>query len=390
MRTFALCLLVATAAAADPSVAVLPLAPRERVLSVAAAAALTEEIRAAARSALAADGFTVTDKGDTPAAALEAGASAARSGRAASAEGATVLAIGVYKAGSAAPSAVARIMGIGVEQLRADVRKKIPKLVTTALGLAPPASEPAPVPGTLRMPAAVPQPRAASEPPPAAPSPAPAAAPAPEAAKPEAPPANEAPLVTLIREVTSEAESLPGLLRKQNLKILLLDDKPLAAAVRERALKDLTPSMVAAERARWSAFALAPAGADPVKILLSVLDEQVAGFYDPFTKQLVVRNQPPASAGDMGRDGLRVILAHEIEHALQDQNFGIPDLKTLPDDDVRLARTALFEGDAMAVMAAYGARRARKPGRAAFLGAAAILRSVGAESPPNRRGIAPC
>src|SRR6266850_561468 len=65
----------------------------------------------------------------------------------------------------------------------------------------------------------------------------------------------------------------------------------------------------------------------------------------------------------MGPDGLRLILAHEIEHALQDQNFGIPDLAALPDDDVRLARSALYEGDAMAVMTAYGARLSLSPRR---------------------------
>ena len=137
----------------------------------------------------------------------------------------------------------------------------------------------------------------------------------------------------------------------------ILDGKLFSAAVWAKAKKELTPAVVAAERARWLAFNLAPAAVDPAQALLDVLDEQVAGFYDPFTKQLVVRKDPPASAGAMGPDGLRVILAHEIEHALQDQNFGIPDMAALPDDDVRLARTALYEGDAMAVMTAFGALR---------------------------------
>src|SRR5207244_5455821 len=115
------------------------------------------------------------------------------------------------------------------------------------------------------------------------------------------------------------------------------------------------------------------------KIGLEGLGEQVAGFYDQFTKQLIVRREPPASAGAMGPDGLRVVLAHEIEHALQDQNFGIPDMKTLPDDDARLARTALLEGDAMAVMTAYGARHAHKPVKAAIAAGAAMLRAVDLE-----------
>ncbi len=172
-------------------------------------------------------------------------------------------------------------------------------------------------------------------------------------------------------------EDLRGLYRKHNLKVQILDDKLFAEAVREKAKKELTPAVVAAERARWLAFNLAPAAADPGQVLLDVLDEQVAGFYDPFTKQLIVRRKPPASAGEgLGPDGLRIILAHEIEHALQDQNFGIPDLAALPDDDLRLARSALFEGDAMAVMTAYGALRAHNPVKPAIVGGAAMLRSV--------------
>src|SRR5207237_1570447 len=150
-----------------------------------------------------------------------------------------------------------------------------------------------------------------------------------------------------------------------------------------------TPAVVAAERARWLAFDLAPAGADPAKIVLEVLGEQVAGFYDQFTKQLIVRREPPASAGAMGPDGLRVVLAHEIEHALQDQNFGIPDMRTLPDDDARLARSSLLEGDAMAVMTAYSAMRAHRPVKASIAAGAAALRAVDTETLLRMSGKSP-
>ena len=383
-----MCLCFATAAAAGQRLAVAPVEPRAGVLTPAEAAAVTEEIRATAREALAAQGVEVVEAGD-PASALQAGAAAALFGRAARLEGATVIAVGVYRPGSVAPVAVARLMGIGLEQLRADVRARLPKLARSALGLAAPAAEAPPPQGTLRMPAGAAPPAgappAAAPPAAAPPARAPPAAPLPAAAVNEsAPPVNESPLVALIREVTAEVEALRGLRRKQNLKILVLDDKLFAAAVREKAQKELTPALVAAERARWTAFALAPPGLDPGQILLAVLDEQVAGFYDPFSKQLIVRKDPPG-----GADGLRVVLAHEIEHALQDQNFGIPDFKALPDDDVRLARSALFEGDAMAVMAAYGARRAHQPVKAAILKGAALLRAVDTEALLRMSGKSP-
>ncbi|MGZ6142392.1 MAG: hypothetical protein ACXWLM_03585 [Myxococcales bacterium] len=369
---------------AASTIAVLPVEPRAGALQPADAAAITEEIRSAARAALAPHGYEVVAATGDVASALQGGAAAALFGKAASVEGATIVAVGLYKAGSATPAGVARVMGVGIERLREDARTKIPRLVTTALGLAQP--EPPPpsqARGTLRIPGGAPAPRATPPAPPAPPpqAAAPAAqAPPPEPAPPPAaqpPPANEDPLVTQIREVTASVEQLRGLKRKQNLKVQILDDKLFTLAIHDKARKELAPAIVAAERARWTAFDLAPTGADPAQILLGVLDEQVAGFYDPFTKQLIVRKAPPESAG--GAE-LGVVLAHEIEHALQDQNFGIPDMKKLPDDDARLAATALFEGDAMAVMTAYGARRAHKPVKAAIAAGAAMLRALDSET----------
>ena len=177
----------------------------------------------------------------------------------------------------------------------------------------------------------------------------------------------------LIREVTAEVEQLRGLDRKVNLKVELLDGPLFTAQVRAKALADFTPAVVAEERARWLAFDLAPADADPAKIVLEVLDEQVVGFYDQHEKKLFIRSGDSSAPPDL----MRIVLAHEIEHALQDQNFGIPDLAALPDDDVRLARMALLEGDAMAVMTAYAAQRAGKPVKDAIAGSAEMMQRAG-------------
>jgi hypothetical protein len=186
-------------------------------------------------------------------------------------------------------------------------------------------------------------------------------------------PPNADATVQLVREIVSDLEKLRGLRRKENLKVQILDDKLFVEALHAKAREELTPAAVASERARWMAFALAPPSADPAKIFVDVLDEQAAGFYDPATKALYVRATPPPSANADGPDGLRLILAHEIEHALQDQNFGFPDMKTLPDDDARLARLAVYEGDAMLAMTAYGAKRTGKPLKPAIASAAEAL-----------------
>jgi hypothetical protein len=190
-----------------------------------------------------------------------------------------------------------------------------------------------------------------------------------------------------IREVVDQVEAVRGLRRKTPLKVAIVGDAEFTRVLRAKAEAELTPRAVAMERARWAAFGLAPPTADPRQVLLSVLDEQAAGFYDPASKSLTVRAEPPASAG--GPEMVRLVLAHEIEHALQDQNFGFPDFKALADDDARLARMAVYEGDAMATMIAFAARSAGQPVRLALSAAASAAQSTSAEQMLAQSGLSP-
>ena len=78
---------------------------------------------------------------------------------------------------------------------------------------------------------------------------------------------------------------------------------------------------------------------DYEKLLFDLLSEQVAGFYDPYRKTLYIADWLPV-------DMQRPALAHEIQHALQDQHF---DLKKLArplksEGDRQLAQAAVVEG----------------------------------------------
>ncbi len=77
---------------------------------------------------------------------------------------------------------------------------------------------------------------------------------------------------------------------------------------------------------------------------LDLLGEQVAGFYDPDSGELVAE-----SAGDLAPAD-RIIVAHELDHALTDQALGLPDLDDDVDLDAILAQQALVEGDATVLM----------------------------------------
>ncbi len=99
-----------------------------------------------------------------------------------------------------------------------------------------------------------------------------------------------------------------------------------------------------------AALGVLPAGTDLKKTYLALLGEQIGAFYDQHEKQLFTFSGQPLSGPQN-----RVIMAHELTHALEDQHY---DLSKLPiedrgNDDRVLAATALVEGDATLVMNKY-------------------------------------
>jgi hypothetical protein len=79
---------------------------------------------------------------------------------------------------------------------------------------------------------------------------------------------------------------------------------------------------------------------------------QVDGYYDPKAKRLfIVRN---SSSEDPA--GAKITIAHELDHALEDQRFGIDEGSDDASDDRGLAESALIEGSATEVETAYALR----------------------------------
>ena len=76
-----------------------------------------------------------------------------------------------------------------------------------------------------------------------------------------------------------------------------------------------------------------------------------AAAYDPETKRLYVVSDAVVA----NRALVEFVLAHELDHAIEDQNFGLPGEDAI-DDDQALAETALTEGSATSVMTDYAAR----------------------------------
>ena len=89
------------------------------------------------------------------------------------------------------------------------------------------------------------------------------------------------------------------------------------------------------------------------EFLVKSTGQNVAGYYDEETKTISLLNWVPPEAQ-------APILAHELTHALQDQNYGLKKFMTPPsaakggdNDDSATARKAVIEGQAMVVYVDY-------------------------------------
>ena len=115
-------------------------------------------------------------------------------------------------------------------------------------------------------------------------------------------------------------------------------------------------------------FGLLPRNFDLEKSLISLLKEQVACYYDAKTQTVYLLDW-------VEPEQQKPVLAHELTHALQDQNFGLEQLSKnakkndptgLQADERLAAREAVIEGQGMIVLMDYmlapmGSSVARQP-----------------------------
>jgi hypothetical protein len=124
----------------------------------------------------------------------------------------------------------------------------------------------------------------------------------------------------------------------------------LPAILRQKLVQQVPDQEFTADGVALAALGLLPAGMDLKKTYLELLGEQIGAFYDQHTQELFTFSGQPLSNGQN-----RVILAHELTHALEDQHFSLArlPLESQDNDDRSLAATALVEGDATLVMNEY-------------------------------------
>lgn len=149
-------------------------------------------------------------------------------------------------------------------------------------------------------------------------------------------------------DVLGEMSQLLSLPVKSPLKKSLRTREEIREYVIRRMHEDKQPAKRYADQKALEKFGLIPKGFPLEEFLVDLLTEQIAGLYDPKTQEFFI-------ADWISPDEQRLVMAHELTHALHDQHFRVePWLEAAkPNDDAELARGAVLEGSALAAMVDY-------------------------------------
>jgi hypothetical protein len=148
-----------------------------------------------------------------------------------------------------------------------------------------------------------------------------------------------------ISEIRTAVARLRGLEWKAPLAVEVVSKSELVRRARAANERDRRPDRLAGDGDTYRLLKVIPRQLDYVKALDDLVSGLILGFYDPKTKELVVRD----SGGEVDAQ-TKVTVAHELDHALTDQHFDFGTTTDALDQADRHeeveAYVALIEGDA--------------------------------------------
>jgi hypothetical protein len=189
----------------------------------------------------------------------------------------------------------------------------------------------------------------------------------------------------LRREIEEQTSALRGLPFKGPVNYKTMEREEFHDYLIAKLKEHYTDAEIRDYSRSLAALGLVPEGTDLLAAVLSLYSEQVGAFYVPEERALYTFKGLSLSSG---LDGM--FLAHELTHALQDQNFDLTKfpLNVKDNDDLQLATSALIEGDATMLMTQFYAQHA-DPGR--MLGDVAAMLQLQTtallEAPPFLRAM---
>jgi len=145
-------------------------------------------------------------------------------------------------------------------------------------------------------------------------------------------------------ELVAVTEAVRGLEFLWEPELSIVSDEELARRVRAEIEEELDPADLAIDEAFFEVLGLLDPSIDLLAAYTDLYAEQVAGFYDPDTGEMVVSSDAELTAFE------KMIVVHELVHALTDQHFGfaaaMDELVDAEQYHEAAALQALAEGDA--------------------------------------------
>jgi len=146
-------------------------------------------------------------------------------------------------------------------------------------------------------------------------------------------------------EIKADIETMRGMEFVRPVKVQVADKKGLIDYARKRQELTETPQRRVRDETIAKMLGVVPSETDLQATLEKLLEEQVGGFYDPGSDTFFLMES-------FGGDLARIILAHELTHALDDQHFDLDGtLKRMGEQsDMEFAYMAVVEGSGTAAM----------------------------------------
>ena len=151
---------------------------------------------------------------------------------------------------------------------------------------------------------------------------------------------NDAELKQAVQQMMPAVERAMGLRFKQSPVVLRRSRAQVHDYVIHKFDDDLPPTELAGAQAAYRLFGLIPDSLDLRRSMIDLLTEQVAGYFDPDSNALFI----PV---DIDPSQARLVISHELVHALQHQYLNLDSLVELKrQNDRRSAAQAILEGQA--------------------------------------------
>jgi hypothetical protein len=153
-------------------------------------------------------------------------------------------------------------------------------------------------------------------------------------------------------KIASELAEISGLKLHRAVPCDLISKDKVNEFLKKRVKEVASPEELRAEELTLKKFGLAPPDFNLADSTVELLTEQAAAFYDYDKKKLFVTDTTSS-------DSQEPVLAHELSHAIADQNFNLGRYirQGRKSDDGSTARLAVMEGQATWLMAEYLAHK---------------------------------